>query len=240
MGEFISIRQRAQSGAQDQFEPKGWTRARQGQHSAQSWQQSQPSEIQSPVPAPTDDLSNAPPPEADPNAASALPPELEALLAKAYEQGLKEGRAQGSAEQGDINAEAAVDQALVDNTVHALQRAHSESLRQSAEHIAEIVVSLARRVIGDSLAMHPDALPTIIRQALARLPDDEEIWIDVRPEDAERLTKFIPESRRVHLVPDESASGGCTVRTRYASMETTLDAVMEGIEAAVSAWVAEQ
>jgi len=164
---------------------------------------------------------------------------LEARLEVAYQRGLEEGRSQATAEAVEAAAEAQLDHTALDDALQALANARADALRQSADDVAQIVIALANRVVGESLALHPDALPGIVRQALARLPDGEEVWIDVRPEDIERLSKFLPESRHVHLVP-KPLTGGCVVRTRYASLESTLEAVMEGVEAAVTAWANEQ
>ena len=124
--------------------------------------------------------------------------------------------------------------------VGELQSARTEALKQASADISTIVLAVTKRALRGSLAVHPAALSSIISDALAMLPEDEEIWIDVNPDDTERVESLVPDSRHAHVVPDEAITGGCRVRTRYAAIERTVETVLDNLGTAIDTWRAEQ
>jgi flagellar biosynthesis/type III secretory pathway protein FliH len=183
------------------------------------------------------DAEEAPTPEA-PSAVDAA--ELEALVAEAREQGRAEGRAEAEAE-----AEASVQQAqeLLDTLgplVDELTGLRRQAMEQAADDVAQLVLLFAQRVVDRSLALHPDALPTLVVDAVAQLPNRDELAIAVSPQLAERLARSLPAELRDHVQPDSDIVNGAVVRTRYVSIESTLAHASEGLEGAVKAWLSEQ
>jgi flagellar biosynthesis/type III secretory pathway protein FliH len=176
-----------------------------------------------------------PPPQltqATPSQDSA-PVDLDALVRDAYQRGMVDGRQSREAEVREARAEAAVINALIEE----LAGVRHAALNQASRDIADIVVALAERVVGASLSLHPSALPQVIEGALDRLPEDESVWIHVAARDEDRVRALLAEAKHVTIQVDPTVTAGCVVRTRYATIDATVGAVMEGVERAVQSWL---
>ncbi len=177
------------------------------------------------------------PPEPEPEPE---PVDIEALLAEAREQGRAEGRAEAEAEAAEAVADAQALVAELGPAVEALETLRHEALAQAADDVAELVLLFARRVVDRSLALHPDALPSLVSDAVAQLPNRDQLSIAVAPHLAERLSRSLPHELREKVVADTELENGCVVRTRHVSIEATLAHASEGLERAVRAWLSEQ
>lgn len=117
-------------------------------------------------------------------------------------------------------------------------RARREAVEQAAVDVAELVLGLARKVAGDALTVHPDALPGLVRGALAELPDEDEVTIRVAPDQVERVRAVLPEPHRGRVVAAPDIDVGCVVETRHVAIDATLGAAVDAITAATAAWLA--
>lgn len=175
-------------------------------------------------------------PEAPLPEPEAEPVDVAALEQAAYEAGLEAGRA----ELMPALEQARRERVALDEVAAELQAARREALLQAAQDVGELVTSLTRRVLHIALQQDPHLLVGVIEDALARLPEDEEIWIAVRPEFVDAVRGAVSSGRAIHIETDPNLVGGCRVRTRYARIEATVEAAMEGIEKAVGAWLEDQ
>jgi len=182
----------------------------------------------------------------DPPAPDDAPPPAEpavdvaALVAEAEARGRAEGRAEAQAELAEAVAAAeAVVEALAP-AVAELETLRRQSLEQAAHDVGELVLLFARRVVDRSLALHPEALPSLVLDAVGQLPDRDEVTIAVAPHLAETLSRSLPTELRERVVADIELSNGAVVRTRYVCIEATLSHASEGLEKAVKTWLSEQ
>lgn len=181
-----------------------------------------------------------PVPEPEPVAQEPEPVDLEALLAEAREAGRQEARAELEAELGHAVAEAEAAGAALAEALHEVATLRQQALGQAADDVAELVLLFARRVVDRSLALHPDALPALVKDAVAQLPDREDLSIAVAPHLAEQLARSLPRELRGQVVADTELANGCVVRTQHVSIEATLAHAGEGLEKAVKTWLSEQ
>ncbi|HHO53591.1 MAG TPA: hypothetical protein ENK18_22650 [Deltaproteobacteria bacterium] len=183
----------------------------------------------------------APEPEA-PGPRELPPPEpgqiedLEAQLQQAREAGAEEVRSELGAELDQLRDAMASLGPILDELAGLRRR----TLIDLAGDIADIVRLFAHRVVADALAMHPEALPGMVRDAVSKLPESEEITIAVAPQSAEALSRALEPRLRDHIVVDPEITGGAIVRTRYASLDTTLQTAEQGLESALQEWLSEQ
>jgi flagellar biosynthesis/type III secretory pathway protein FliH len=119
-----------------------------------------------------------------------------------------------------------------------VERARKAALVQASEDVAALVLELAQRVLGASLAIHPEALPGLVRAAIERLPDEDELWIRVPPDVVERVSAAISDRHRSRVKGDPALTTGCVVETRHVSIDASLEAVSAGIAEATQAWLA--
>lgn len=183
-------------------------------------------------------LVKAPPPSvsAPPVVEAEVLPPIDVVLERslAFDAGRSEGLAEAQVRIDALEAQLAQARDLFGE----VEKVRKEALDQAAADVAAMVVSLARKVIGDSLALHPDAVSGIVKGAIDRLPQEDELVIRVPADAVERVRAGVPERHRAHVVPDTSISGGCIVETRFVSIEGSLETAMRGIEAASAAWLA--
>ena len=162
-------------------------------------------------------------------------------LEEAHAAGVAEAEAGAEARAAEMTAEIASlrqEQQALQGLLEGVRAVRAEALRQAARDVGDLVVAVVQRVVGDSLALHPDALAGVVEGAVAALPDDEEVVVRVPVGFEGRVAAALGSNRGLRVVPDAEISAGCVVQTTYASIEASLDAAMEGIEAAVDAWLA--
>lgn len=168
-------------------------------------------------------------------AASEHAPEVsvDERLAAARAEGAEEARAEAQAELAEMRARLEI----LEPGLEQLASLRSASIREASEQIGDIVLKLTRRIVGDSLAVNPDALPSLVSQSLSQLPDDDEVMIRVCPDDVSAVRDALDDRFEESVVGDPSISAGCRIETRHAAIDATLDAALEAAGAAVQTWV---
>jgi len=177
----------------------------------------------------------APEPEPEPE-----PIDVEALVAEALERGRAEGRAEVEAEVAAEREAMAGERAALLSALEQVEGLRHEAVAQAADDVAELVLLFARRVVDRSLALHPEALPALVMEAVGHLPNREQVSIAVAPHLAERLARNLPGELKQRVVADPEVDNGAVVSTRYVSFEATLAHATEGLEHAVRSWLSEQ
>ena len=161
--------------------------------------------------------------------------DVEVEIAAAREAGLAEGRAQAMAE---LEPQLQLLQEQLEQIaplVDAVEGARDEALREAASQVGELVVGVCGRVLGAHLAADGEAISALVQQSIARFPPDDEITIRVPTAAVESVQALLPERR---VLADDALKAGCRVETRYASLESSLQTVLEGVEHAVQGWLA--
>ena len=129
---------------------------------------------------------------------------------------------------------------LIQPMIQQMIHLRRESLEQAAKDIADIVLMVAKRVVGDSLAYNPDALPTLVQSAISQMPEEDELTIKVARDDVECVKDALDEPYQRCVVASDEIEAGCVVETKFASIDSSLDAVASGLESAVSEWIESQ
>jgi len=166
--------------------------------------------------------------------------DVDALVAEAEARGRAEGKAEAEAELAEARAEAEAVVAALSPALAELEALRREALAEAAGDVAELVLLFARRVVDRSLALHPEALPSLVLDAVGQLPDRDEVTIAVAPHLAEGLTRSLPGELRDRVVADIDLENGAVVRTRFVCIEATLKHATEGLDRAVQTWLSEQ
>ncbi len=161
---------------------------------------------------------------------------LDDLLHRAREEGAAEARAENEAELAQLRE--AIE--ILGPALEDLAGLRRRTLIGLAEDVGDIVRLFAQRIVSDALALNPEALPGLVRDAVTQLPETEEITIAVSPQSAEPLSRALEPSLRDRIVVDPDIESGAVVRTRYASLDATLKTAEQGLESAVQGWLAEQ
>ena len=120
----------------------------------------------------------------------------------------------------------------------ALPELRRQIARDAAADVGEILSAITRRVVGQSIALHPTALAHIVTQALGAIPGDDEIWISLPPGSQESIKMLFEEGRTLHLREDDALTSGCRISTKNATLEATLETAMDSVDAAIAEWIA--
>lgn len=128
----------------------------------------------------------------------------------------------------------------LDEALAGVQTARREALHEAAADVAEMVRMLARRVLGHTLAVDPDALTHVIQEAVAALQDDRVTAIRVSPDLLDAVTSRLDAAWRDRVQPDPSVGAGARIDTETASVDATLDAAMAGVDRALGEWLEAQ
>jgi flagellar biosynthesis/type III secretory pathway protein FliH len=175
-------------------------------------------------------------------------PELDReAVANLEQEAFNRGKASAMAEMAEkIAAITAENERLsglgeqIEPLIHELGAFRTKMIRQSAEDLSEMAMHMARRVVGETLAVRPQALRKLVTDALDRLPGEDEVTIRVRPEDLSVIENSLPTRRSIRLIGDEDLEGGCVVSAQCGEVAASVDAAFQGLRAAVEDWLEEQ
>ncbi len=189
---------------------------------------SQAAQVESPGDETEDSPEPAPP--AEPSV------EAEQAAQQAYLAGLEDGRQEVAEELAELQARLDT----VDPLLDRLEGLRSQIVRESSDDVANLVLYIARRVVGETLAVHPPALRKLVTDALSRLPGDDEVRIRVRPEDLPVIEGTLGTRRLITLEADPDLEGGVVVEASCGEVEASLEAAFEGLRQAVTEWLEDQ
>lgn len=159
---------------------------------------------------------------------------------EAYEAGYAQGLAEGR-EAARREWEAALRKAR--ETVALAQQEKARVIAEAEPFLVELAVAIAEKLIGEHLALAPETVLTVVRNALKRSrertevavyvhPDDYPIVLDGRPLLADALS---PQTELV-VYPDEAVKrGGCLVKTSLGTIDARLDHQLEAVRQALMA-----
>jgi len=157
---------------------------------------------------------------------------------------LDQVRAEASeAVRTELEAELVQLREVVANLTPALQELETlrrEALEAAAKDVTDLIRLFAQRVVHNALAMHPEALERLVMEAVSQLPEREEVTIAVSPHAAEALMRTLEPHLRERVVIDPELTQGARVRTRYASLDASLQTAMAGLDGALQDWLSDQ
>jgi len=172
-------------------------------------------------------------------------PEVDNRLSE--EEAFRRGKAAAMAEMAPKMKQLAEDKQELEELsatllplVEELDSLRGRLIHQASEDVADMVLHMARRVVGETLAVHPDALRKLVRDAIDRLPGDDEITVRVRSDDLSVLEEHLPSRRSVQLIADDSLEGGCVVEAQCGEVSASVEAAFSGLRAAIDEWLEDQ
>jgi flagellar biosynthesis/type III secretory pathway protein FliH len=167
---------------------------------------------------------------ADPRrkAAAGTDPSFEEQLALARQEGHAEGVAAG--QQAAAESLAPVIQAL-QGAVEALTAQEAQLTAQAEKAVVTLSLAIAEKVIPRAVSELPEALLTVVNQALSKVLAGTRLNLRVNPEDLERLkasqdTLALPDIDPARLTwsPDPGiGTGGCIVETDFGDIDARIE-----------------
>jgi len=151
-----------------------------------------------------------------------------------YRDGLKKAEAEMAARY----------EALLQEARHLVEEAHRVKERVVAESepfLVELSTAIARKIIGEHLAVDPDWTKAHVKRTLERRREKGLITLCVAPsqfaklQDARsELTLSVDSQAELAIVPDATVDeGGCVVRTPFGSIDARIDTQLSELKAAL-------
>lgn len=169
---------------------------------------------------------SAPPPETDPDY-------LDELLLAARRAGRAEAEAELMPEIEMLEQTVAA----LGPALDSIARLRRDALEHAARDVGEIIVAICKRVVDEAFSARPQAIARVVEEAIAQLPEAEDVRVAVPPALVEHVTRNVDSRFRSHIVPDDSVGNGCVIRTRYVTLDATVESAMAGVDAAIREWV---
>lgn len=169
-----------------------------------------------------------------------------AEAARLKEQAAAEGRQQGHASglrQGLDEARQQMAEQLQQTSercnamIRAAEQEARQILLQAEPKIIELVLAISRKIINDEVKERPAVVLGLVRSALERVRDQNEIIIHVSPDDydfiikARRELQSIVGAEQTLTVTADAVlgKGGCLIDTSFGTVEAGVDTQMESI-----------
>lgn len=169
---------------------------------------------------------------------------------EAYSKGCEDGLNQGfqeGFEQGNQTALAEMQQAMKQSLEKAERMIKSAELEASqmindAEHqIVEIALAIVSRVLAREVEENPTTILPIVKEALAKVRDQDQIVIRVNPEDYEMvllarrdLQLMVGRENAITITADHIISvGSCVIDTALGTVDARLDTKLELVYKAI-------
>jgi flagellar assembly protein FliH len=162
-------------------------------------------------------------------------PDFRPLEEEARQRGLAEGIR--AAEESYRSKMARLDQLAA-----SLEAERERFFARMEPELVRLAMSIAEKIIGQELELRPEAVLDIIRGAMKRLRDREELRISVNPRDVERvkearedLISAVDGVKRIDIIEDRRVeAGGCVIEspngTLDARLRTQLDEVGNALQ----------
>lgn len=176
--------------------------------------------------------------------------QAEQIKQRAYEIGYQEGFSAGKQEgldAGRNEAEEAAHQLLneaatkASNIVACAENDYQETILSAERKIVELALAIASKVLARELEENPMVILPIVKSALAKVCDQEQIVIRICPDDFELVIQakrdlqiMVGRENALSIISDHTVScGGCLIDTPYGTVDARLDTQMDAVKQAL-------
>ena len=158
----------------------------------------------------------------------------EAGKQQGYAAGLQQGLAEAKRQMSEQLKQTAD---ICNAMVAAAEQDARRILLESEPKIIELVLAISRKIICDEVEERPAVVLGLVRGALERVRDQNQIVIHVSPEDYEFilqsrqiLQSVVGAERSLTLTADAVlGKGGCLIETSFGTVEAGIDTQLESI-----------
>lgn len=156
---------------------------------------------------------------------------IKAINQQAYQQGYDAGYAQGA-------ARAQTEAARLAQLIEVLQHETTGLEQRIAEDLLRLALALARSLLRELLAVHPELVAAIVREAIAEVPPfSQGTRLRLHPQDAALLRAHLEREPGADWIVVEDASllrGGCRIETAAGEIDATLQTRWQKLSSALA------
>lgn len=162
----------------------------------------------------------------------------EQLKRESYDEGYRHGYRDGLEQ-----VRQAIDDASsrAQGIITAGEQQAAEALVAAERQMVEIALAVSRKILASEIEENPSAVLSLVRAALAKVSDQEQITIRVSPQNLDAVKQIKPELQSslgrdgaLNIVADDGLkSGDCVVDTPYGSVDARIDTQMDSLTSAL-------
>lgn len=170
--------------------------------------------------------------EREANLACTVADDARQQAAAIREQARQEGYAAGTEQaERDMAERVAAIAALAEAAV----RARAELLQRVEPEVIDLAFEIARKVIGEHLALDREAIAEVARRAISVAGQSDTYYVHLHPDDAQRVEQFLHRDTQgtpLQVIPDDRlCPGDCLVRTQHGQVDASIEAQLREIRA---------
>jgi len=122
-----------------------------------------------------------------------------------------------------------------------LEKQYADVVSRLEPQLVQLAISVAEKIIGEELALRPEAIVDVVGQALKTVRHQREIVIRVHPSRAPTLEQrkqsllgILSRAQTVRVVPDETLTeNGCVIETEVGRLNADIDSQLEALRKAL-------
>lgn len=163
-------------------------------------------------------------------------------LKQIEEDAFKKGQANGYQDaknkfEDDYRAKVLEAKELVENAIEE----RDQIIAGSEEEIVQLAIAVARKIIGQDLTVNPDSIVDIVKRAIQKATDREELTVRVNPDNLDdtlngkdKITQAVKGVRKLKILADKAiAAGGCVVESSNGTVDARVERQLKEIEQAL-------
>ena len=155
-----------------------------------------------------------------------------------YQEGLLQGKQTGHLEMEQVIAEAVV---KTQQMFVAREQEAKDMMFAAERQIIDIALAVARKIIAYEIAENPMVVLPLVKAALQKVSDQEEVVIRVSVDDFDSvlmakkdLQTMVGKENGLKIIVDQTIkSGSCIIGTSYGEVDATIDTQFETIKKAL-------
>jgi flagellar assembly protein FliH len=160
-----------------------------------------------------------------------------ALKGRAYAEGFTAGEKAGIDSERK-NLESVID--TLTQTVEQLNEIKNEVYRHSEKEVVSLAMGIATKIVGHEVTINKNVILNVLKQALKKIVDSDQIKIRVNPYDLQFLktqnhqfAHLIDNMGSVSFEADETIlTGGCLIETNSGDIDARIDKQIEAVDEA--------
>lgn len=159
-------------------------------------------------------------------------------LSQGYQEGFSQGR-QAALTEMQQTMQLSLEKA--ERIIKAAEQEACQMIIDAERQIVEMTFAIVRKVLAREIEDNPTVILPVVKEALAKVRDQEQIVIRVNPEDYEMvlmakrdLQLMVGREHAVSLSADHTiAPGGCVIDTALGTVDARLDTKLEMVYKAI-------
>ena len=157
------------------------------------------------------------------------------LAEEASAQGFQTGYDQGVTQAEDEFREQRLE---MQELIQLAYEEKAKIVQDSESFLLALSIKVAEKVIKEELKQHDDQLLNVVKQALKRIDESEDVVIQVSPDDysivlpfLDELQTYVRDDSELKLIPlAKLKKGGCMIQTANGSYDVTVDGQLQEIK----------